>query len=307
MTKINHNQSGRRHNALTTGAYSKSGVLPWESAEEHAAFSAAVLSDYNPRGFVEELAARELVDTLWQGRRLKNMTAIAVRCNPVGAALERSGAKSWAEALVILHERQASVGEQLGKIATSLQESSKALARLVEQIELADDLEQDLRKILDLQQKRYEQLERLEARLDGIEKFLQEFSADHVLRRMEVESALGAQFDKKAARLQRIQEARLIREKLKAESAGADRNGGCEAAVVGADHDDPTDGADATAKVLSAVASMLAEDDDVQRTAPSASPAAAQSPEPDATDLDAEDLDEWGTGGNQLPDVKHSV
>lgn len=199
------NKRASSFNALKTGAYARQSLLPWEDPARRQSLCDRILADLRPVGALETRIALDIVENRWIRERLRCTSAIATHSQPFGRRLEKSGAKTWSDALKIVRELNVARHKTLERIASSISKIAEAATNGT----VPDALEE----LVESAPKMIEVLTRMEAALDQQDQFFREYSPRELDRRIRLENATDAQFDKMLARLDRLQAARAWREK----------------------------------------------------------------------------------------------
>lgn len=199
-------------NAIKTGMYASASLLSWEPVAEFEAFRAGIFDEYRPKGPIEESIVVSIVDNRWLRKRLRWTTAIASHRHVFGLALEKSGSKSWSDALSFVREHKLENREALRVLGASTDELAKTAASFLK--EETDELEERMQEVAAKCSKICKAVEGIETELDMEREFFLEYLPAHFEQRIRVEKSLDAQFDKLCAQLVIAQEARIRREKL---------------------------------------------------------------------------------------------
>lgn len=199
----------RSLNALKTGAYAREGLLPWESAADYNKLQAEIFADLQPQRKLEMEIASNIVENRWVRTRLQRTTAIATHRHAFGRLLEESGGTSWSEALTIVRRHHVDQHKALERIAISTREIAQQTTNWTR----PEQLEELAQKVVTECETTLDRLTRIEAALDEERDFFREYSPKQLDRRIKLENALDAQFDKLMARLVNLQEARILRDK----------------------------------------------------------------------------------------------
>jgi hypothetical protein len=85
----------RKKNALIHGLYSSDLIMPWESREHFENLLAALRTEFNPDGPMEEETVLDLACLRWQKQRVRKMWQAATYSDPFAIELLQSGKKSW--------------------------------------------------------------------------------------------------------------------------------------------------------------------------------------------------------------------
>ena len=202
-------------NALKTGMYAREVLLPWEAVAELEALCAGIFNDHQPKGTSEESTVTDMVENRWRRRRLRRTTAIATHRHPFGRAMEESGAKSWPEALSVAREHNLKRDEALASLAASTDQLAEAAVELKQKSESSGELEKLARRTANGCIKTYKELARVENAMDAEREFFAEYLPQNLEQLLRIENLLDAQFDKLLGRLERMQEARILRETLR--------------------------------------------------------------------------------------------
>ena len=202
-------------NALKTGMYAHEVLLPWEDVAEFQAFYDDIFNDHQPKSATEKCIVADMVENRWRRRRLRRMMAIATHRHAFGRALEESGAKSWPDALSIAREHNLERNEALQSLATSTVQLTEAAVELKQKSESNGELEKLARRIANGCTKTYKALTRIESALDAEWEFFDAYLPKNLEELVRMENSLDAQYDKSFGRLERIQEARILRETLR--------------------------------------------------------------------------------------------
>ena len=199
------NKRASSFNALKTGAYSRQSLLPWEDPARRETLCDRILADLRPVGALETRIALDIVENRWIRERLRCTSAIATHSHAFGRSLEEAGAKTWPDALKIVRELNVARQKTLERIANSISTIAQAAAN--------GTIPDALDELVEGAPKMIEVLTRMEAALDQQDQFFREYSPKELDRRIRLENATDAQFDKILARLDRLQAARVWREK----------------------------------------------------------------------------------------------
>jgi sucrose-6-phosphate hydrolase SacC (GH32 family) len=211
-------------NALQSGVYSRDSVLPWESAAQYEKHRSHILDDLRPRGYLQTSIAADIAQNRWVRQRAQRMTEVAMRRHPFSEVLERTAPRSWDEVLSVVRKHQADNRKLLQKIADSIsaiQATAQQLAREVETANLSEAIEE----IADGCSQNWERLARVEIAIDLIRDFFVEYSPKHLRKRVLLENALDAQFQKLRARFVIEQEAWRASENLRERETAAGSTG----------------------------------------------------------------------------------
>jgi hypothetical protein len=203
----------RKFNALKTGAYAREVVLPWESPEEFEKLRANIFAAFQPADEVEASTAFAIAENRFIRARLRCTTAIATHRHPFGRALEDSGARSWGEAAAVAVKRQEQFQQMVEDIACSTNKLANVAEELVASPESERQAKAMLKKIAVKIKVNSEVLAGIAAHLDDEKNFFAHYFQKHLERRIQLENALDAQLDKLLARMQRLKEARILRDK----------------------------------------------------------------------------------------------
>ena len=210
-------RSNNKFNALKTSAYSKEILLPWENADEYEEHFEGISRKEQADGPIEEGFVRDMAENRWLRNRQRRTTAISTRRHSFGRELEESGARSWREALLYVTKSQCKNFETCESIDESLREIASKTRQLIEEPETSDVEERSLQEMAKECTKGVQILAGIKLGLDAERNFFDEYSPKQLRQRINLENALDAQFDKIRGRLEREQEARLIRERMRAE------------------------------------------------------------------------------------------
>jgi hypothetical protein len=78
-TPLNSGCHLSRYNAIKSGLFSDTPLLPWEDADEYAVLHAKYVSDFLPHGVAEARSVKKMADIEWCERRLRAAEAGATR------------------------------------------------------------------------------------------------------------------------------------------------------------------------------------------------------------------------------------
>lgn len=200
-------------NALKTGVYSRDTLLPWEEEAEYEEHRTEIFDDYLPVGKIQSGIVGNMADNRWLRERLRRSTAIATRQHSYGRELEQSGVRSWQEAQKFLSERE----DEHRKLFRNIDESMRQITIMLEDLsEESEDAEivKYAKRIRKGFQDNGTLLDEIARALNDEREFFQEYSPKKLQKRILLENALDAQFDKMRARLIIEIEARIVREKM---------------------------------------------------------------------------------------------
>jgi hypothetical protein len=214
-------KDSNKFNAFKTGIYARGSLLPWENAAERERLSVGIRKSYQPVGTIEEGIVANIVENRWQRERQDQTTAIATHRHAFGLALEKSGAKTWPDALGIVREHNIGHENALQSLAVSMEQIAKNGIRVDEQRADAGEFKKLARKTANGVIRTYKILASIQTALDGEREFFREYWPNHIEQRIRVENSLDAQFDKLIGRLERVQEARILRDKLRSQGAAS--------------------------------------------------------------------------------------
>jgi hypothetical protein len=201
-------------NALKSGAYARGDtILPWESAAEFETLRAEIFDDLQPQRKLERDTASNIVENRWQRERLRRTTAIATHRHAFGRKLEESGAESWPDALEVVRRRDVERHDALQRIAQSACKTAEAATNWTS--EVSDAVEELAREVVTACEATVQDLAQLEVALDEEREFFREYSPKQLDRRVRLENSLDAQLDKLLGRFVALQEARILRDKLR--------------------------------------------------------------------------------------------
>jgi len=200
-------------NAVKTGAYVRSGFLPWESPAEYEKYGAGIFHELQPKGILEEGIVNDVVANRWQRRRVRVFATMAAYLHPMGQALERAGAKSWADVVELLRKDNLRHKKRLDEIGSAV---TRLAERAVQWGPKSEELEDLAHEIVSKCSDYEEPLVRIGKALDRELEFLEECVSKKLDRAILLENSLDAQFDKLLGRLQRVQEGRIMLENLRA-------------------------------------------------------------------------------------------
>jgi hypothetical protein len=204
------NTNGSKLNALRTGAYSREILLPWENAAEYEKHCAEVFEDVQAKGKIQIGIATDLAENRWLRERQRRTTAIGTRRHRYSDVL--NGARSWQDVLLIVSKRPIENGKTLQSIVGSMEQIIALIKRFAQESETTDQILKDLRKIIEQHREIYESLARIEAAGNTETAFFSEYAPKLLERRIGLENALDAQYDKISARLVIAKEATRMRE-----------------------------------------------------------------------------------------------
>jgi hypothetical protein len=202
--------NGSKLNALRTGAYSREILLPWENAAEYEKHCAEVFEDVQPEGKIQIGIATDLAENRWLRERQRRTTAIGTRRHRYSDVL--NGARSWQDVLSIVSKRPIENGKTLQSIAGSMEQVGVLIKRFAQEFDTNNQTDKDLRKILKVCVEICGHLDRIEAAGDAEKAFFSEYAPKLLERRIGLENALDAQYDKISARLVIAKEATRMRE-----------------------------------------------------------------------------------------------
>ncbi len=169
-----------------------------------------------------------IAENRWLRMRLRRTTAISSRRHAFGKMLEESGPKSWSEALEIVRKYHIDHHKTLERIANSTRKTAQwAENWTTSEQQLAELAE----KVVAECQATIDELTRIESALDEEADFFREYSPKQLEKRVKLENALDAQFDKLMGRLTNLQDARISRDKSRGSQDAAGDS-------VKASHDD---------------------------------------------------------------------
>lgn len=207
-------KDSNKFNGFKTGMYAR-GLLPWENAAERERLRVGICKDCQPVGTIEEGIVANMVENRWQRERQQQTTAIATHRHPFGQVLEESGAKTWLDALAIVRERDIQHENTLQSLVAPLDQIAKNSVRVNQKWDDAGEFKKLARTTANGVIKTYKVLAHIRTALDEEQKFFREYWPNHIEDRIRVENSLDAQFDKSFGRLERVQEARMLRDKLR--------------------------------------------------------------------------------------------
>lgn len=211
--------NGSKLNALRTGAYSREILLPWESAAEYEKHRAEVFEDLQPEGKIQIGIVTDIAENRWLRERQRRTTAIGTRRHPYSDVLKDT--RSWQDVLSIVSKRPIENGKTLQSIVGSMEQIVALIKRFAQESDTTDQTDKDLRKILEVHREIYESLARIEAGGDAEKAFFSEYAPKLLERRIGLENALDAQFDKMNARLLIAQEATRMRKEVRQQNVEA--------------------------------------------------------------------------------------
>ena len=214
-------KDSNKFNAFKTGIYARGSLLPWENAAERERLRVGICKFYQPVGTIEEGIVANIVENRWQRERQDQTTAIATHRHAFGLALEKSGVKSWPDALEIVREHNIGHENALQSLAVSMDQIAKNGIRVNEKWDDAGEFKKLARKTANGVIKTCKILAGIQTALDGEREFFREYWPNHIEQRIRVENSLDAQFDKQVGRLERVQEARILRDKLRSQEAAS--------------------------------------------------------------------------------------
>ena len=202
-------------NALKSGAYVRGDtILPWESAAEFETLRAEIFDDLQPQRKLERDTASNIVENRWQRERLRRTTAIATHRHAFGGKLEESGAESWPDALEVVRRHDVERHDALQRIAQSACKTAEAAANWTKS-EVSDAVEELARGVVTACEATVQDLAELEVALDEEREFFREYSPKQLDRRVRLENSLDSQLDKLLGRFVALQEAGILRDKLR--------------------------------------------------------------------------------------------
>jgi hypothetical protein len=202
-----------KFNALKTGAYARTNLLPYENAQEFDKLRAEIFADLRSHGRLETEIVETIVENRWLRCRQRLTTAIAMHRHPFGRTLEESNAKSWREAIAVVRQKHDERHRALESLANAWCRCAESVATWTKKSD-SDQLEEYAQRFVDMWERCLKKLTSIEARLDDEDQFFAVYSPKQLERRIAIENSLDAQFDKLRARLVIEQEARILRDKL---------------------------------------------------------------------------------------------
>jgi len=116
------------------------------------------------------------------------------------------------DVLLIVSKRPIENGKTLQSIVGSMEQIIALIKRFAQESDTTDQTDKDLRKILEVHREIYESLARIEAGGDAEKAFFSEYAPKLLERRIGLENALDAQYDKISARLVIAKETRMREE-----------------------------------------------------------------------------------------------
>ena len=124
------------------------------------------------------------------------MSAISTRRHPIGEMLEKSGPRSWQDALSIVRKHERENRDVLVRIAESMNKISNTIEHLAGKFDASEELEKHMQKIVEGLSENWERLARIEDTGDQVKEFFQEYSPKEMHKVILLENALDAQYVK---------------------------------------------------------------------------------------------------------------
>ena len=207
-------------NALKTGTYARTNLLPYENAQDFDKLRAEIFADLRPQGSLEREIVDSIVENRWARRRQRQTTAIEMHRQPFGRAVEEFGARSWREAIAVVRRNHVERHRALEDLARAWCQCADLVAMWATKCE-SDQLEEHAKQIVGMCDSCFKKLSRIEALLDDEREFFAEYSPKKMEKRITNENSRDAQYDKLRARLVIEQEARSLRDKPRGNEDGA--------------------------------------------------------------------------------------
>jgi hypothetical protein len=212
----------KKFNAVKSGAYARHILLPGDDPAELDEFKSAFFADFQPRGFVQEMPAADIVANRWLRRRARLLTSVGIWRHPYGRLLADARVGSEIELFDLVGEYNAKKHKKLDRMAESLASIAQTARGWKDLPDNIDTLERLAENVVDACLKIAGTLERLEKAIDQEREFFREYSPKEMQKQIKLENASDAQYDKRRARLLIEQEAQAIREKLQQEQPAID-------------------------------------------------------------------------------------